>query len=227
MPPQPNWLVAYQVWSLETRKMQATIRFEIPAENILTAAIPSVKCPEMQEFRFPVSISSSLKLAFIMGVVVQMTDLVTTPSDDTWLQCQVLDPRCPYGDHDRRLLQKLHEPFYLPLSQTKHTLATPTHIADQLCHKWLRCFFSPCETYLTALKGEGSPSAPRPFSSWVLEVYHKMNQTPEFLLTAKSGVRLNGRATQAMLFHPTRPLLALSLMSTTVIWRFTLNGKEL
>jgi hypothetical protein len=189
--------------------------------------MPSVKGPEMQEFRFPVSISSSLGLAFIMGVVVQMTDLVTTSPDDSWLQCQVLDPRCPYGDHDRRLLQKLHEPLYLPLSQTKYARAKPTHIAAQPCHKWLRCFFSPCETYLTALKGEGHPSAPRLFSSWVLEVYRKMNQTPEFLLTAISGVRLNGRATHAMLFHPTRPLLALCLMSTTAIWRFTLKGKEL
>lgn len=75
----PNWTVAYQIWSLENIKMGTTIRFEIPAENILIEGnFESEQLGnrrKMPDFRFPVALSSCLGLAFIMGVVVQINDM--------------------------------------------------------------------------------------------------------------------------------------------------------
>ena len=203
-------------------KIRATIRLELPPENVLVTKDPDPEGTKTPEFQFLVALSSSLGLAFIMGVMVQIRTTVRT-IDQNFLQCQVLDPKCPYGDHDERLLQRLHAPQY-PLLLGNMRCDKPTHMPNQNCHQWLRCFFSPCERYLTALKGEGPPCLKRQFSSWILEVYHRVDQTPQFSLIAISGVHLHSKATHPMIFHPTKPLLALCLMSITAIWRFTSKG---
>lgn len=63
------------------------------------------------------------------------------------------------------------------------------------------------------IKGQYSPSE-KMFATWVLEMYQNTDQMPNYRLIATTRM-------QAVLFHPTRPAVALSLMSITALWRFT------
>jgi hypothetical protein len=178
-------------------------------------------CLQDQEFRFPVALSSSLRMIFIMGVVMKIVQ--NGSCKEEFLMQPLFDPRCPYSPEDGWLLENLYIPYYPPTSHLADQV-TSSAISNQRCHTWLRCIFSPCERYLLAIKGQYSPSE-KIFATWVLEMYQNTYQMPNYRLVAKTGARLNGRAMQAVLFHPTRPAVALSLMSITALWRFTLNGK--
>jgi hypothetical protein len=207
--------------------MLTTIRFRLPHNRVLTTNVnervitPAYKAPE---FRFPAALSSSLKLIFIMGVIIQ-----PTPSkammEKGYLQYLLFDPRCPYNDGDEELLHNLHKPRYdrVPKvwSQTKRR-----NLSVHPCHAWFRCCFSPCEQYLIVIKGSGPPDSLRMFSSWVLDVYERVTQTPQFQRIAAVGLRLNGLASYSMTFHPTKPVLALSLLHATVLWHFSQKGSS-
>jgi hypothetical protein len=223
-PPQ-NWIAAYQIWSLETMSLRSTLRFEIPSSNILHLTKGGLGGSDIQgrKFRFPVALSSSLRTILMMGIVIQIP---TAPSNQQAFLQQVLhDSICPYGPDDEIMLQtqNLHKPRYplLPKSSSPTFPSDPTKYA---CHSWLRYYFSPCERYIFAIKGTCAPSN-NMFAAWILDVYHNIDNVPNYQLIATSGVRFNSKAGHAMLFHPTKPVIALSLMTITAIWRFTQKGR--
>ncbi|PVH88665.1 hypothetical protein DL98DRAFT_648024 [Cadophora sp. DSE1049] len=227
---QSNWAVAYEIWSLERMCVIQTLRFEIPPDQILEGP----KTPDQrkldQEYRFPVALSPSLRMAFIMGVIVQVQISDDSPSHN-FEQQHLFDPHCPYSDVDPQLLERLHTPQYMrrhnfESSSTRPRGPNSDHPPPH--HEWLRCCFSPSESYMTVLKGDGPPGPSRLFSSWILEIYHNvsLNLAPNYQLIARSGVRMNPKASHPLLFHPTRPVVVLCLMSITVIWRFTLEDNS-
>jgi hypothetical protein len=204
-------------------KMTINFRFEISPKDILIDGRMAGKPTKPHEFKFPVAISSSLRLVFIMGTVIQ----VFSQSE---FVCQFLfHPRCPFSPEYQGLLQQLNKPRYqLGMededSADKHAVDDIPHEA---CHEWIRCWFSPCERYMTALRGEGPPGPSRIFSSWVLDIYEKPELKPvsDFRLIASSGLRLNSTASHHLCFHPNKPAVAICMMSITAIWRFKQNGE--
>jgi hypothetical protein len=220
---QINWVASYQIWSLKTMKKQTALIFEIPAENILKVANarnPTETSLADQGFRFPVALSSSLRMIFIMGFVMKIMPIESC--EEGYLQQRLFDPKFTYAPQDERLLRNMNKPSY-PLPSLALNRATSSNISAQLSHKWLRCSFSPCERYLLVTKGLHPPSEHR-FGSWILDIYRNTDQVPNYHLIATTGVRLNGNAVQSVVFHPTRPVVAICLLSITVLWRFTLKG---
>lgn len=157
-----------------------------------------------------------------MGIIVQVQHTMEQDHEESnHIQQYLVDPQCPYSDEDDSLLSRPHKPVY-----GERIGFQPDFLGYdiQRYHKWLRCCFSPSEEYITVVKGVGPPSPSTQFSSWILEVYRNVDIHPNYRLIARSGVRLHARAFHTMLFHPTKPIIVLCLMSITVIWRFTSNG---
>ncbi|KAM3064767.1 hypothetical protein ACMFMF_011762 [Clarireedia jacksonii] len=108
------------------------------------------------------------------------------------------------------------------LQQTLHDPRCPygpddaTMIGNQHLHKprypLLPQFDSPI--YLSDLAGTNT-------HNWLR--YHFSPCENYIFLIATSGVRFNGIAAHAMLFHPTKPVVVFCLMAITVMWRFTLK----
>jgi hypothetical protein len=224
-PPQQNWIAAYQIWSLETMSMKSTLRFEIPPLNILSSTEGASEGSNGQanKFRFPVALSSSLRTVVMMGIVIQIP---TIPScQQAFLQQNLHDPRCPYGPDDAIMIQteNLYKPRY-PLIPKSGPRVFLSDLARNPWHNWLRYYFSPCEKYLFVIKGHCAPSNDI-YAAWILEAYHNRDNVPNYQLIATSGVRFNNKTAHAMLLHPTRPVIVLSLMAITAMWRFTLKGR--
>jgi hypothetical protein len=117
----------------------------------------------------------------------------------------------------------LHKPQYPKIPKASSQLR-PRNLSRHPCHKWYRCCFSPCERYITVIKGSGLPDALRMFSSWILDVHERIGDSAHFQRLATTGIRLNGRASHGMTFHPTKPVLALCLLNLTVLWQYSKKG---
>jgi hypothetical protein len=217
-----NWVAAYQVWSLDTLLMTTNIRFEICPNDVLRDRTLGGSS-RSQEFKFPVALSPSLRLVFIMGTVIQMI------SQEEFVANELFDTGCPFNPVYQRLLRQLAVPTYLPeIGCDEPKITSSTHaVPHEACHEWIRCCFSPGEGYMTVLRGEGPPSPLTIFSSWVLSIYEKADSKPEsrFHLIANSSLRLNSSASHTLCFHPTEPVVVICMMSITAMWRFKKKGK--
>jgi len=175
--------------------MNKSVRLEILPENILVESKRRGQNSQPHNFRFPVALSPSLRWVFIMGTVIHILPVKSTQYPEEFVVSHLFDPRCPYAVEDDRLLQHPHCPKYPPALQEVdyyENLSSP----DQRFHELLRCSFSPCERYMAILKGQEPPNFQIFFLTWILEIYLKVdeNVTSTFQLVARSGVRLNGKA---------------------------------
>lgn len=229
-----DWVVAYQIWCLNTRNLKKNIRFHIAEKNILREGSRSqnkfqgCEAPKSQEFRFPVALSPSLSQAFIMGAIIQMNTPTTNDAHEEYTMELLFDPKCPYTPGEDIMLLQPHRPQY-PSGQEDQDPAKAKSgdgLSESKFHEWLRCCFSPNERYIYVVKGDGPPCAAAIFSTWILDIYQKSESGLEstFKLIARTGVRLNGQATHALIFHPTRPVVAISMMSITGMWQFMEKG---
>jgi len=207
--------------------MITSLRFEMPSAAILQAnPDTSIDLTDQErKFRFPVALSPSLRTVLIMGVVIRISETVS--QDQSFLQQELFDPRCPYTPVETIILRKedLHSPLY-PQSLLKPCPASPSNTTSRShpCHNWLRSFFSPCEKYLLVIKGHCAPSRDM-FGAWILDVYLNLEPGLNYGLIAKSGIRLNAFVAHSMLFHPNKSVVVLVLMAITVMWRLTVPGK--
>ncbi|KAF8852440.1 hypothetical protein BDZ45DRAFT_730184 [Acephala macrosclerotiorum] len=219
LPHPTNWVVFYQIWCLESMKLKTKNRFFLPAEKVLSTKL-TLNRP--REFRFPVALSSSLRLAFIMGVIIQVQD---SPHQAKALKHLLFGPRCRFNAWDERMLNDPNKPkyFYNSGISTNSQNSSPNS-----CHKWFRCYFSPDEQYLAVIKGESAPDALRFNAVWVLDVHRRNDPlSPEFQLLATTGIRLDGNASHTVIFHPNKLILAISMKTSTSLWRVSSNDAAL
>jgi hypothetical protein len=80
---------------------------------------------------------------------------------------------------------------------------------------------------MTALKGLGPPNARNDYITWVLDIFENIDlqAKSKFRLIAQSGVWLNSNCSQSIIFHPSKPAVAICLRGYTVIWRFKEQGE--
>jgi hypothetical protein len=214
-----HWVVGYQIWSLEPAQLKITLQFEISPGRIL-----GYHRGGADQFRFPVAISPSLRLVFIMGSIIH----VPAAQEGSVQGDDLFDPRCPRTFEDVQLLRNYDIPQYPRDDENNNLSHVFLSLGEGLTyHTWLRCCFSPCEQYMSALKGIEAPRATNSGLTWVLDIYAKPNPVSKsaFKLIARSGVWLNGESTHPLLFHPTKPIIAICLAKSTILWRFKEKGK--
>jgi hypothetical protein len=225
LPHPSDWVVVYQIWCLQSMQLKTKKRFYLPAEKVLSTRRARTTL-QSQEFRFPVALSSSLRLVFIMGVILQVEDDGPTSTKvSKHLKHLLFDPRCPYGAWDEGMINDMgiDRPRYFHNSGQSHG---PRDLSIHPCHKWFRCYFSPCEQYAVVIKGDSPPDAIRYKAAWVLDIHKRLDPySPKFQLVA-TGIRLNGTTSHPVIFHPQKIVLAMSKAMQTVLWRVSSGGKR-
>jgi hypothetical protein len=218
-PDPSNWVVAYQIWSLESMELTTTKRFYLPADEVLTTRLGTNLQP--QDFRFPVSLSPSLRLILIMGFIIQIEE----SSKSGVLEYLLFDSRCIFNALDEQMLAQSNRPRYFE-NQDGRGKGRDSYFYR--CHKWFRCYFSPTEQYVVVIKGHRPPDSFRPHEVHVLDIYERVHhRSPEFRLLGTAGAHLNGNATHPVTFHPQQPLLAISKTRSTTLWRFWSKGQPI
>lgn len=233
IPHPSSWVVVYQIWSLESMECTWKSRFYLPEKKVLSPGNPRLSAygyggSLSEEFRFPVAFSPSLRLAFIMGVIIQVGK--TSQTGATSVQKHLLfDPRCPFGHQDDTMLARLNRPQYFNGARLRafELMRGPRDLSNHPFHTWYRCYFSPLERYAIIIKGGCAPDEIRFEAAWVIDVHERIDDhSPVFQLIATTGIRLNGAASHSVVCHPHRAVLAISMPALTVLWRFGHKGKS-
>ena len=208
--------------------MITRLQFEIPPTSILCGNLgnedtqdgPSFK--QERKFLFPAALSPSLRTVIILGTVIRIHEAV--PQSQWTLKQDLFDPNSPHDPYETYLLRReiLNRPRY-PLSDILQPSQLPPDALEFLFHNWIRSVFSPCETYLFVIKGKSAPSADM-FGTWILDVYQNADVSLNYQLIATSAIRFNHIPSNPILIHKTKPVLVISLLSITVMWRFTMKG---
>lgn len=233
IPYPSNWVILYQIWSLESMECTWKSRFYLPERKVLSPGNPRLSAygyggSSLEEFRFPVAFSSSLRLAFIMGVIFQIGN--PSETEATPVQKHLLfDPRCPFGRRDDTMLARLNRPRYFNDARLRafELMCGPRDLSNHPFHTWYRCYFSSLERYVIIIKGDCPPDKIRFEAAWVIDVHERIvDHSLDFRLIVTTGIRLNGAASHAVVCHPHRAVLAISTPALTVLWRFGHNGKS-
>lgn len=233
--------MTYQIWSLDTKTQVLAFQFAIPAAHIFNHVVqPKHFLHKPKEFRFPVVLSSTLRLVVILGTAIQISQ---SEDDSAKYHCE-LQEFLKLGCQSTRVYDSILKVAEQPLYASRHELDR-LHCEDQYmhyaqhinCHKWSQRYFHPSEIFLAVLNGRVAPYNPTATSwiletfgqGWVLDVYENQGspKVPNFELIASVGIQCNNKTTQSLCFHPFEPMIAICTLSRTVIWRFKNEGSIL
>jgi hypothetical protein len=235
---RPNlmWKAAYQIWSLNTRTQVLAFQFAIPAAQILDFPVQPSHCQHQpKEFRFPVVLSSSLRVAVILGTAIQISQ---SEDDPEKYHCE-LQEFLNLGCQSTRVYDSILDVVEQPLYASRHELDRlhgedqQKHCAQHIsCHKWSQRYFNPNERFLAILNGRAASYGPsaNPWASdqrWVLDIYENRGnpKVPNFELIASVGIQCNNKTTESLCFHPFESMIAICTINRTVIWRFEDKGR--
>lgn len=230
----PEWRVTYQIWSLEDNSQLVATDFSISHDQLYDDV--AQRCDDMGrdelKFRFPVTISNSLDTAVVFRTVLRLNagdslhSLLTTQN--------IPGSICPFDVPFNEDAHTFNAPKYFPRS-----FAAGSNIQLQPgysnsysnCYSWYQSYISPDARYLVVLEGCGTPgSGLRSFlGKWILSVCENTSHRSEqlaFRLQANVSLRIHELFSGPIFcFHPFKPVLAISLIRTTVLWEFT-EGKQ-
>lgn len=227
--------MSYQVWSLETKLQIIVFQFQISSTYICGEEVALGQLPE-HGFRFPVTFSPSLRVAIILGVVIQISG---EEMDPTIYHCnfqQLLDLGCQSCPAYFDVLDNLNMPLYSAriLPRQRDVQAAHEHSSNYpICHSWTQRYFHANDRYLAVLSGESNPKSPFECTwikesgpAWVLDIYKNRggSRIPSFQLIACVGIKFDSKANRIFCFHPSRPIVAICKATGIIIWRFEDQG---
>jgi hypothetical protein len=245
----PIWRVLYKIWSLRSLSELCKFWFEIPQTQMPKAFVQDSDTTDNTDiyspsFRFPVAFSPSLRQVIILDVVFKIDQQLTTVQEYTCHSEVLPAVGCSYRSQvDLTLWHWPTPPIHwqanstLPRLQQFHARHNPNCYngvadPDDDCFQWFIHQFSPDERFIISLEGHSPLGDFDTYRKRVLTVF-EFDHDRKYIPLATVAVQIILRSSQQdnsilrfICFHPRQPIVAISMLSETIIWHFTENGES-
>jgi hypothetical protein len=230
--PNSDSKLCYQIWSLKSMDPILDINLDIPSAVMEEYRFPGLSVG-YDHFRFPVTISSSLRSIVVLGTVCSITDSTVARAKFEYHTQLLRVEGCPHNPVYEALLGSKGISRYFGdfTSADFRILSHREHGGPHECYKWYQYQFSLDEKYLILIEGGGPPQSqalrPPLYNSYIISAHHNSRYgepTPAFCRLSSVAVRCDMETSNPLCIHPFLPLLAVCTPNKTLFWNFKTKG---
>lgn len=225
-----GWKVVYKVWSLESRQQVFYLVLDISPKQIENQLCRALMSESPERFEFSVAFSSCLRIVSILGSIFRLS-YCETSGEAVFHHQQELD--LGLSEEGNQYLQKSRSvsrrvPTYLSSSPCIPEYKYSRELKNE--PRWQNAVFSPDGKQVLLIQGKDRPVKYDYWGVWALTVFVECNcqdSPAHFRRTGTTFIHCNPSATKAFAFHPTEPVMAITTISTTSIWKYQEQGEGL
>lgn len=224
------WRLSYQIWSLENATKISTFELELTCESLEEYRFVGTTV-DYDHFRFPVTMSPSLRSVSILGTLYGISESPEIGPNPPFKIQQLRAVGCPHNSVYKRLFECKTTPKYFETPPNDEMFMHIYHGGPHECYTWYKFEISPNEKYIVLIEGGGLPKdqvlRPAMYNSYVLSVFKKVQRgiSPiRYERIAAIALRCSTSAERILCIHPFKPLLAVNMANETLLWLFEPAG---